>query len=60
MDNSIKKFKCDNCKQMHNIISWKKIYSTDLYLCDNCWKEVDLKLNIEILEKLINLNIKND
>lgn len=55
MDNSIKKFKCDGCKKLHNVITWKKIYNNNLYLCDVCWKKEDINLSIELFEKIIKL-----
>ena len=53
--NLIKKFKCDKCKNMHNIVKWKKIFNNNLYLCGNCWKKIDIMLEIELIEKLIKL-----
>ncbi len=53
MDNSIKKFKCDKCLKMYSHVIWKSINKKNNYMCEKCWKEFDILLKIEILEKLI-------
>lgn len=60
MDNSIKKFKCDRCNKFYNTVIWKKISCNNLYLCENCHKINDIEINLDIYQKLIDLNINNN
>ena len=34
----VKKFKCEQCKEYSNIITWKDVNPNPGKLCDNCWK----------------------
>lgn len=39
MDNSIKKFKCEHCKEDKSIIKYVCSQDHCGYLCDECWNE---------------------
>jgi len=56
MDNAIKKFKCEKCQKMKDMITWK-VSKSDLFMCDNCWRREDINYKLEILEKIIQLNL---
>jgi hypothetical protein len=52
-----KQFICPECNKMRDILIWKSIGSHiningDGYLCEECWSNIDKSFEMEIMNKL--------